>query len=62
MSFLFSSCSIADRELGLFWIEPSEHPLEVPYVVLAFPLENNMQASWVGGCEELLGQSTSDAL
>lgn len=53
---------MADRELGMFWIEPSEHPLEVPYVVLAFPLESDMQAGWVGGCEELLRHTTSDVL
>jgi len=45
-----NSCLVADRELGLFWAEPSEYPLEVLYEVLALPPEEDMKAGWVGGC------------
>ena len=53
---------MADRELGMFWVKPSEHLLEATYLVIVFPLEKNMRAGWVDGCEELLGQTASDVL
>jgi len=51
----FNSCLVAGREPGLFWDEPSEYPLEVLYEVLALPPDEDMKASCVGGCKELLG-------